>query len=635
MISLFGTMYGLLSPWWLVLFPIGAAVLVYAYLRRGQGERTLVPTLLILRKLKRTSLARRKFIPPRRFFYELLVLLLLVTGGAGLYREGRGQKIAVLIDNSFSMGALQDENDPSSTLLEAALHQAQTAIERRSGATGFQIFVSSPSFRALSTEFEPANKALQRMDQIHPEFASDNLDAALGRVGLDVPADKVLVFSDKKLSSASGSTLESRLAAQKISFVSVSSSSQRLQNLALGSIALQRSTLNSDQTALKVAVHSFAEAEAPLLVSLEGLDGANGKLFAVGRRQLRLGPGTVETVYFENIPRQAVAFRVFLVSTAKNALKDDDSAWISLEASGGKALLVSDFSPEPLGLRKVPTLDFDSVSSVKFDTCCGAGSNFWTAGPVPSLIVFHRTTPTVLPPANSLFIVPPQDNRLFPMQAAVDAPEITRWLSSHPVNSYLNFPALTLKSVTPFQPQSWLEPLLSTTSGNILSAGEKGGHRYVVSGFELLPYEGKNSPLVSVLTLNIFKWLSDFALSSGFQNTWSSIALEPQMIATRYPSGERLLPTDGNSTLLIEQPGLVKLSTPERNDRYVAVRFFDEGESNTLTAEQLTLPAMPASSQSGSEKELWASVLALIVLGFLALELLQDLARGMLGLRKS
>src|SRR5437868_1155123 len=103
MIPLLGAKFGLLYPQLLAGVPILVGALVYAYLRRGRTRRVAVASVMFLRTLTRRTPSRRKFIPPARFFFELLLLLLLFAGAAGLYREDATRKVAVVIDNSFSM----------------------------------------------------------------------------------------------------------------------------------------------------------------------------------------------------------------------------------------------------------------------------------------------------------------------------------------------------------------------------------------------------------------------------------------------------------------------------------------------------------------------------------------------------
>ena len=65
---------GLLTPTALLVLPLAVAGLVYAYLKRGKGERRQVASTLILKRLSQVSSARKIFTPPPRFFLELLIL---------------------------------------------------------------------------------------------------------------------------------------------------------------------------------------------------------------------------------------------------------------------------------------------------------------------------------------------------------------------------------------------------------------------------------------------------------------------------------------------------------------------------------------------------------------------------------
>ena len=89
-----------LYPYLLAAFPLILGLLIYVYKKRGRGERKEVATLLLLRTLEPSSMARKKFVPPPRFFFELMLLSLLLLGAAGLFKEGSQRRVAILIDNS-------------------------------------------------------------------------------------------------------------------------------------------------------------------------------------------------------------------------------------------------------------------------------------------------------------------------------------------------------------------------------------------------------------------------------------------------------------------------------------------------------------------------------------------------------
>ena len=84
MITLFGSQFGLLYPALLAALPLLLGALIYAYLRRGRGQRLVVSSLLIFQQLQTRAAQRRRFFPPLRFFLELL------SGRVYLLLEGTG-----------------------------------------------------------------------------------------------------------------------------------------------------------------------------------------------------------------------------------------------------------------------------------------------------------------------------------------------------------------------------------------------------------------------------------------------------------------------------------------------------------------------------------------------------------------
>ncbi|MDC0358560.1 hypothetical protein OAO01_07070, partial [Oligoflexia bacterium] len=264
---------------------------------------------------------------------------------------------------------------------------------------------------------------------------------------------------------------------------------------------------------------------------------------------------------------------------------------------------------EKLGLRKIKTVQFEYLTPERFRESSA------TDGNQASAYVFHRFVPAVLPEAASLFIFPPKANDVFPRKDEVSGAQITRWLHSHPVTSYLNLPVLALNVIAPLDTPAWANELIATTHGSAAYLGNYKGQKTVVLGFELLPYAGTRSPVLSILTLNILKWLSDVSVSPGYRATGSPVPNSEGIEAVTYSNGDRVLdPT-------FSRPGLASIKETGQQAAPVAINYFDTQESNLMKPGLVQMPSQMAYQTDTDDQQLLAKLIAYFVLLLLVLDL--------------
>ena len=153
-----------------------------------------------------------------------------------------------------------------------------------------------------------------------------------------------------------------------------------------------------------------------------------------------------------------------------------------------------------------------------------------------------------------------------------------------------------------------LDSILSTASGGVLLAGDVKGKKAVVSGIELFPYEGKNSPFMTVLTLNIFDYLSDNVLD-GYAAVYSSL---PDAGAKYLDGALAKRPLERQ----IQASGLI-----QGDGNLIAANYFNEQESDVLKSDAVTVPEGGIVQETqDSEKTPLAQTLLLAVFIFLTLD---------------
>lgn len=605
---------GLLSPAWLVLAPLGIGVLVYAYLRRGTGRRVVVGTLYLLKTLRRPSFSRKKFTPPPRFYLEVVLLLALALAAAGLYREGFGSRIAIVLDNSLSMTRSNPRASTALSGLDIALRDARSLVQALSRESSVEVFVTSPHLRSLSGGLVRAEQALQHLAALEPSYAPDNLDPAVTRLLSDPSYDKVAVFSDHPMQRLSrGMKLD-------IHTVNFDQGAPEHENVAIAHLSVRKDRA----TTIEVGISAFVRAQAKIRVILEAVssedNGVNYKKLA--EKSVTFQSQARESVSFDDIAPRHQLFRVRIepdsssLATHFNWIKLDDSGWLSVAASGGRIALISQFSPNELGLNKIPFADFEQISPEQFDrTPQQLSSGRYLAA------IFHRYVPTQLPSISSVFISPVSSSQFLTREGEISGVGITRWLETHPVLTYVHMPSLELAKAQVLRGPAWSRELIVSSQGPIAFAGEVDARKYLGLGFELLPFEGRRSALTSILMLNIIKYVSDLSADSAYQPVGSRVLIPDDAESARYIGEDESIEPSQDQSVLVLRPGILEVRSRLGASEFKAFNYFDPNESNSLE----TTPYSFDSPTSASEERGRSASLAGYIALASALILLVDL----------
>jgi hypothetical protein len=161
-------------------------------------------------------------------------------------------------------------------------------------------------------------------------------------------------------------------------------------------------------------------------------------------------------------------------------------------------------------------------------------------------------------------------------------------------------------------------------------AGEYDGVRYAIVGFELFPFDGKKTPTLSILTLNLLSWVSQQTGIAAHGAPAGIIPLPPGITAARYvaPIEERLSILDGRASVYARRPGIIELLSGDEA-RLIGVQLPSEAESELTQVSMIELPSADSEPKSKKESEStnltpW---LALLALGALVLDLVRRLVR--------
>jgi hypothetical protein len=218
-----------------------------------------------------------------------------------------------------------------------------------------------------------------------------------------------------------------------------------------------------------------------------------------------------------------------------------------------------------------------------------------------ALEIFHYSTPAALPQTPALFILPPDNNPLTKLGAAVSNAAISSWREAHTLTRYINFNLFRPTYARPLKPQTAGDVVIESTSGVLAFAAEQHGDRYLVLGFDPLPYLGRDNLPMSIFTLNFLDWFFESGVSSA-QATGEPIRLGAIQSGDHLttPAGEKisLKPELGNFSATFYQ-GIYQRERSGRIESY-ARNLQDPGESDLRNPTTIEVQRGTATAGSGS-----------------------------------
>ncbi len=599
MTEMFFSRFGFVFPALMALAPLVLGFLVYIYLRRGRGRRVQVPTLLLLKNLQRTHQARKSFFPPPRFFLELVVLLLLVGGVAGIFLRGEDLRVAIVLDNSLSMSAAFPT---AGTQLSRAKMVISDVLDELPDSVSIFPSVSSPEFHALASEGVGKNEAARLFESVQALQAKDKLAENLPRFIGDPRFDRVVVVTDRRIETPKSDLSNVMLDVRTLT----SEETGHFYNIAISRAALVE---KKGEMLPQATVANYSPERVMLKIILEELE--NNQFREINARALTIEAGKESSIEFSTLPSSFHGGRVRLEVPAAlsrlNSIREDDLYFVGGGGGSEPFGVVSDLSLAELGLQNVHGLSFRSIDS---------DAN-WTL----QRAIIHRRSVESLPPKGALIILPSADKGIFAAQHELREQVVTNWQKTHSLLSYVNLAALKLQKLVSFEKPMWMETLISATEGPIALVGEKTGGRYVVFGFELLPFEGKSSPASSILLLNALKWISQDSLAFEGARAYENRQVSSGLVSARYINrGENLLDPRQRDRVLLAESGLVSLRFDARED-LLAVNFYDQSESDLIGARPIVLESAKRQVEALGSRRTLVQRIALVILLLLLLDL--------------
>jgi hypothetical protein len=603
-----------------------APLLALAYRRSRPSRRTVVSSVLLLKALERRRPVRQRIKLPFRFFLELLALLLLAAAAAIPVLRSPAENIAIVVDNSLSMSATSGDPIESETRLELAKKEALERISSAPLGSTFSVFATSPRMTDLAAGPVDAAAAAGLVNKVKQSAAPDQLRAAIIGLGSAGQYDRIAVFSDHQAQSGDHLLNDSTAAVTKVTLTHVG---RPAPNIYISDLHLEGQT-GERSVVVNATLDGDQRVSADLTVSIDGRKSA-----PFGQQRIEIDPRKSAELRFP-LPKgidAAAILRADLSAVdgpAADSVSADNSAYVA--GSGGKAnkvLLISEavhsgdpsFGLAAIGSLQPTTIEPEGAARLSLDDLKSY-----------SLIIFDRVSLASALPVPSLFILPPPSGGVFAGRTIETDGAVTSWAEDHPITSYLRVPLLKPPAYSVIEVPPWAASVINVEQGSILAAGESRGIRFAAVGFELLPYEGAKTPISTVLTLNLVKWLTGTKELAGSFLAGSSYQLEgDRSWVIRTPDGnlQKFTTTESQGREVpFPEPGVYTIAGVSTDSsakvsksvtRFVVnTRFPEESQTNRLT--QLDVPSnfprTTAPNTGGVElwrPALWAAIALLLI----------------------
>ena len=553
---------GLLNPGALVFLALVPA-LVLAYLARERSSRVTVSSVLAFRALR--ALGQKRFAGrPRfdwRFFLELLVLTLAVLAMAGPYVVRRENPIAVVLDNSAQMKA---QTASGGSRFDKAKKELDAMLAAMPGESAVSVYLTSPEphrVNAAPLSIAAARSAVRDAQATDAPADNGALVNLLTELSSDSHYAKVIFAGARALAPP---------VPPGITAITVG---DPIENFAIGSFVLRRESFGSQALRASVTVANFSTAPKTLKVAIT----ADGKSLASAESNVR--PGETAALDFPSLAPAAVYQAVLAPSDGFSL--DNVAYATSASVKSVSILFVSPTPDDAKGLGSIPGVSVTTVAPDAFSPGELASAD---------LAIFEYSVPKEMPSVNALLVMPPPGDPVFHFDTVqVRAAQVTAWRATDPLAYSVNFRLLNPGAGEAFGVHPWMAPVVEGRQGALVLRGERDGHRFVASGFNLFPYLGRQNLPMSILTLNILGYLAGVGANSGGYRTGQPWLVPAGIESVILPSGQTVAAKPGTLFDDTASLGVYKLVGRHGAVTLRAVNFSDLADSDLLNATPLRI----------------------------------------------
>ncbi|HET8562625.1 MAG TPA: BatA domain-containing protein, partial [Candidatus Binatia bacterium] len=540
---------------------------------RRRPQRVIFSSLLLFADLSPQASRRPwgKLRLPPMFYLQLLLLVLLILSLGEPVFSVHPSKVAIVLDNSASMQALEG----TKTRFTLAQEQARGVLTDLAATARVDVYVTVPRLeKVLGENFSPS-EAAAAIAILEPYDMSDgaaDFGTLLSGLAPDQNYDRIFFLTDRPGQGSRGN----------IRLISVG---QPKGNLSISSFQITRSSLVKSQLEANVEVSNFSPKDEKVKINLKGNDRV------LSSRELFVRAGSKAVAIFEGFPSNS--YYEAEIAT-KDALALDNHRFALPPQSDHLRILAISPRPQSLAsLRSIPGLSIELISPSEYERSRPTGY---------SLEIFHYAAPAAVPANNALFVLPPDNNPLVALEKATARSVISGWREGHPLTRYVNFALFRPTYARALKPRGAGQSIIESPEGPLVIALERQEFRYLILGFEPFPYLGKDNLPVSIFTLNLLDW---FSQRSGAQDKATgepltfSAALAGEMLVT--PKGEkRTLKVGANTFPATYFQGIYQMDRGRGKRELFAVNLHDINESDLREPVPIELRATGGSVEGKS-----------------------------------
>ena len=547
-------------------------LLLIPYLVRKKPRRLVFSSLLLFIEGGAQASGRplgRIHVPPI-FFLQLLLLALLILALSEPVFSVRPTHVAIILDNSASMQALEDGR----TRLALAQEKIGDMIAELGVGGKVDLYLTTPSLAKIETEPLTPGQALSLVKNIKAYDLGDppiDYDRVLSQLARERDYERVYLFTDHP---AGGQTAAAR----------VISVGRPQANLAVTAFDVNRATLLNARMQASAVVANFSGKDEKTKITLKA-DGAT-----LASRELAVPASRTATAIFEDVAERP-SYEVEI--EARDALALDNRRFAVAPRSRNLRILAVTPRPQAAAsLKAIQGVTIDVISPAEY-------AKFERAG--YGLEIFHFSAPAQLPKNPALFILPPESSSWVNLGAPISNVQVSSWREPHMLTRYVNFSLFRPTYARPLKPQSTGQVVIESPAGPLAFAVERPDARYLILGFDPLPYLGRDNLPMSIFTLNFLDW---FFASGGSR---SQATGEPISLTAVQPGDSLVMPA-GEKIALRSAPGSFAATFHQGIYRHVRggaselyARNLDNlGESDLRSPAAIELRGAAASSGSAS-----------------------------------
>ena len=469
-------------------------LLFIPYLIRKQPRRMIFSSLLLFANASTSASSRpwgRLRLPPI-FFLQLLLLTLLILALGEPVFSVHPSYIAIILDNSASMQTVQADKSRFSSAKE----RARELLSDLPVTGKVDLYRTVPRLERIRGEALNPAGSLAVLSGIEPYDLGDtpvDYSNVLNRMAREQGYDRVYLITDHSARNQGGS-------------VRVITVGEPQRNLALTSFQISPASLVNSRLRATVEIGNFSSKNESVKILLRG----RGTL--LGSRDVAVAAGKTASASFEGFP--LYPYYEAEIDTRDGLLLDNRRFAVPPKSRNLRILGVSPRSQALASLRTIPGVTLDIVAPDDYQTKDKSGYD---------LEIFQFAFPSVLPKNPALFVLPPANNLLADLKEPISHPVVSSWREPHVLTRYVNFSLFRPSYARPLKPRAAGETIIDSSNGPLAVATDRDRTRYLVLGFDPLPYLGRANLPISIFTLNFLDW---FFETSGSRGTGTGAPLE-------------------------------------------------------------------------------------------------------------